>query len=427
MAMECSCCSDPPPVREPNLEAAGVRGFEPGGPAGRPVAEFAPWRLDDPRDLFSQSPVLVPETEVVGIEAIVGAVETVVSSASYHRAVGQRSYPMAEIDNGSAGVFFGYDFHIGEDGPRLIEINTNAGGALLSAHLASSLPPGCSSTGAGFGEGGSLASLEEAFVAMFHEEWRRGGAARPLQSVAIVDESPASQPMWREFMLFRDLFERHGLVAEIADPSDLAVHHQALWHGDTAIDLVYNRFCDFALGTSKASALAEAHRFGFAMVTPSPREHLLFADKRNLILLSDPELLSAWGVQAEIIDTLGKGVPRTVAVTPDNADELWRERKGLYFKPVAGYGSRGVYRGAKLTRRVWRNIVEGQYVAQEQVSPGTQQVEIDGESVRMKVDVRAYTYGGEILILAARTYRGQTTNMRTPGGGFAAVIHGRSP
>jgi hypothetical protein len=61
------------------------------------------------------------------------------------------------------------------------------------------------------------------------------------------------------------------------------------------------------------------------------------------------------------------------------------------------------------------------------VPPGTQRVEIDGESVRMKVDVRAYTYGGEILILAARTYRGQTTNMRTPGGGFAAVIHGRSP
>ena len=30
------------------------------------------------------------------------------------------------------GVFFGYDFHIQSDGPRLIEINTNAGGAFLN-------------------------------------------------------------------------------------------------------------------------------------------------------------------------------------------------------------------------------------------------------------------------------------------------------
>ena len=35
---------------------------------------------------------------------------------------------------------------------------------------------------------------------------------------------------------------------------------------------------------------------------------------------------------------------------------------------------------------------------------------------------RAYTYGGRIQLLAARTYSGQTTNMRTPGGGFCPVM-----
>jgi hypothetical protein len=30
----------------------------------------------------------------------------------------------------------GYDFHVGAQGPRLIEINTNAGGAFLNALLA---------------------------------------------------------------------------------------------------------------------------------------------------------------------------------------------------------------------------------------------------------------------------------------------------
>jgi len=31
-------------------------------------------------------------------------------------------------------------------------------------------------------------------------------------------------------------------------------------------------------------------------------------------------------------------------------------------------------------------------------------------------------YRGRVLLLAARTYAGQTTNLRTPGGGFAPVL-----
>ena len=37
-------------------------------------------------------------------------------------------------------------------------------------------------------------------------------------------------------------------------------------------------------------------------------------------------------------------------------------------------------------------------------------------------DLRAYTYAGRIQLLAARLYQGQTTNMRTPGGGFAPIL-----
>jgi hypothetical protein len=36
--------------------------------------------------------------------------------------------------------------------------------------------------------------------------------------------------------------------------------------------------------------------------------------------------------------------------------------------------------------------------------------------------VRLYTYASEVLLAAARLYQGQTTNMRTPGGGFAPVL-----
>jgi hypothetical protein len=39
----------------------------------------------------------------------------------------------------------------------------------------------------------------------------------------------------------------------------------------------------------------------------------------------------------------------------------------------------------------------------------------------LKFDVRNYVYDGDVLWVAARLYQGQTTNMRTPGGGFAPV------
>lgn len=40
----------------------------------------------------------------------------------------------------------------------------------------------------------------------------------------------------------------------------------------------------------------------------------------------------------------------------------------------------------------------------------------------MKADIRCYVYNGQIQLVAARLYQGQTTNFRTPGGGFAPVF-----
>ena len=39
----------------------------------------------------------------------------------------------------------------------------------------------------------------------------------------------------------------------------------------------------------------------------------------------------------------------------------------------------------------------------------------------LKIDVRNYVYGGQVQLVTARLYQGQTTNFRTPGGGFAPV------
>ena len=49
-------------------------------------------------------------------------------------------------------------------------------------------------------------------------------------------------------------------------------------------------------------------------------------------------------------------------------------------------------------------------------------IKIEGVLVPRKMDVRLYTYKSQALLVAARLYQGQTTNFRTPGGGFAPVF-----
>ena len=123
------------------------------------------------------------------------------------------------------------------------------------------------------------------------------------------------------------------------------------------IDLVYNRLVDFSLVRPEHESLWSAYQDGAVVVTPNPHVHALYADKRNLSLLSDQATLRAWGLLPERLAELA-GTLRTVLVTADNATQLWERRKTL-FKPASGHGSKAVYRGDKLTKGVWTEIIRG--------------------------------------------------------------------
>ncbi len=123
-----------------------------------------------------------------------------------------------------------------------------------------------------------------------------------------------------------------------------------------------------------------------------------------------------------MIDTLTAGIPRTEIVSAANRDAMWERRRSLFFKPAGGYGSKAAYRGDKLTRRVWDEMRAGTYVAQAWVAPSQRQAGTAAQPTTLKVDVRNFAYAGRTLLVAARLYQGQTTNFRTAGGGFAAVL-----
>ena len=128
---------------------------------------------------------------------------------------------------------------------------------------------------------------------------------------------------------------------------------------------------------------------GSAVITPHPRAHALYADKRNLMLLSDPQALAALGVDVATVDCVQRGVPQTVTVNPENGAKFWSERKRWFFKPPAGFGSRAAYRGDKLTKRVFEEILAGDYIAQEIAPPSEHPVPVGEETVTMKADAPA--------------------------------------
>lgn len=270
-----------------------------------------------------------------------------------------------------------------------------------------------------------MASIENAIVAMFLEEWRLQRGASSLRQVAIVDDEPREQYLYPEFLLFQQLFRRHGIEASVLAPEELRIGEGALWNGDMRIDLVYNRITDFSLELPTHSALREAYLQGYAVVTPHPRAHALYADKRNMAVLTDAALLRSWGVPDAAIGTLQRGIPDTRIVDAAAADELWSNRRKLFFKPAAGFGSRAAYRGEKLTRRVWQEILTKEYVAQAFIPPSQRVIRDATMPLALKLDIRNYVYGGRVQMLAARLYEGQTTNFRTKGGGFAPVFTDR--
>lgn len=380
--------------------------------------------------LFADSAVFVGAAQVERMAQIVAAVERVVALPAYRQRALAYAPASAAFAPKAAGVFLGYDFHLGATGDshhgargaQLIEINTNAGGAMLNVTLARAQQACCESMTHMLPDLAGAAAPEEAFVAMFRSEWQAERDAAPLRSIAIVDTEPETQYLYPEFVLFRRLFERHGIAAFICDPAQLRFDGSALWHAETKIDLVYNRLTDFALDAPEHAALRAAYLTRAVVLTPHPRAHALYADKRNLVALTDAVFLEGIGVDAATREVLLSGIPRTEIVCRIDAEALWARRKKLFFKPASGYGSRAAYRGDKLTRRVFDEILDGNYVAQALVAPSERRVEVDAEAVGLKLDLRNYVYRGYVQLISARLYQGQTTNFRTPGGGFAPVL-----
>jgi hypothetical protein len=362
--------------------------------------------------LFSSTAILITAAQMQQMRSVIAAVEKVVALPGWQQKVLSAAESFVPA---CKGVFFGYDFHLNAEGAHLIEINTNAGGAFLSnlfqsSQQAATLP----------GKTLAMENLPRVFVDMFRHEWQLQRGNVPLTSIAIVDETPHAQYFYPEFILAKQQFIDAGIQAMIAAPNDFEARADGLYLKDLKVDLIYNRLTDFSL--QQFPVLLAAYQQNKVVLTPHPYAYALYADKRNLALLSDAEFLRKAGADDACISTLQTGVPETRLVEAKDEQQWWKERKDWFFKPATGYGGKGSYRGDKLTQRVFGEIVQGGYVAQRKAMPGEVMVSVsDAEALPFKYDVRCYVYEGQVQLVIARMYQGQTTNFRTPGGGFALV------
>lgn len=359
--------------------------------------------------LFSDSEVALKQHDFSQMQNIIKTIQEIVHTPSYMKMmltqVPKMNWPV-DMEIGPRGVFMGYDFHLTPSGPKLIEVNTNAGGALLNFARQ---------------EHDHFMQAQEMIYQMFLQEWRSLHPSKDLKVMAIIDDDPEKQFLYSEFQLMAELHAKFGIKVIITDPSALRLKNNQISYDNLVIDLIYNRLTDFYFEQAHHFILRHAFEHQMTMITPNPWHHAMMAHKLNLVFLTDPGFLESMNISEEKIAVLRNGIPKTFLVTQDNAVNLWRDRKNFFFKPVAGYGSKGVYRGDKLTHRVWEEILQTTYLAQEFCPPATQNVFLNNQSLMLKFDVRAYVYQQEIQLLVARLYAGQATNFKTLGGGFAPV------
>lgn len=319
---------------------------------------------------------------------------------------------IARFNPGHDAVMMGYDFHLNEHGPQLIEVNNNAGGGLL-AYLA-------------YQPDDPLANevlperLRDQLIASFAEEMRRFTGSNSIlpRRIVIIDEKPEEQFLYPEMVIFKELFaDWCSCCSSIVDPQQLESGAKGVFLEGKQVDLIYNRHCDFYLETEVMSGIRDAYRNGTVCLTPNPFTYGLLADKRRLACWTNPELLEKSGLDERSREIILRLIPESRLMSDMDLEQLWPERKQWVLKPAVLHASRGVLLGSSVSRNRFNKFVPDETIVQRYVPPTITET----SSGQLKTDYRLFVYRRRVLGVAARLYRGQVTNMRTEGGGFAAV------
>ena len=360
--------------------------------------------------LFPISPysVELPRKDLFRMIKVVRLLYQLSENKSYQAYLYNELPDTAKIETTHKGVMMGYDFHLTESGPKLIEVNTNAGGAWF-AFLSHYPQANCFA-------GRTHDRLLNMFL-MEYQLFKKIDSTRPTV-IAIVDSQPETQFLFPEMQVFAALLKQNGIACLLIDPEELTAKEDGLYYHHQQIDMIYNRHCDFYLQSVAMQPIRDAWLKQQVCLSPNPRIYGLLADKRRMILWSDSQSLISFGLNQQDYDLLLDSAPATQLLSAFPVEEVWRSRKQWVFKPVNSYASKGVYVGHKLTTAKLAQLDPQHTLMQQWIPPSSSHYE---DELPFKTDFRLFAYRQQILGVSARLYHGQVTNLNTANGGFAKV------
>ncbi len=310
------------------------------------------------------------------------------------------------IDPDNKSIMMSYDFHIDEtDTPKLIEINTNASFLLLGLELYEALNqekpvPHFSNK--------NIAEMLKTELGYQHKD------NKPTPSISIIDENPAEQRLYVEFIVANEMFKSLGFNSKIQDYREIT--------SDSAPDLIYNRYTDFFLTEPTSQELRKIYENKIAVVSPNPFEYFLLADKQRMIDWHQDGFIDSLDLTPSEKELILKVTPIAKDLTSETAPEIWSQKKKYFLKPKNSFGSKQSYRGGSISAKLFETLIDQNMIAQEFIPAPEKDFTLnDSESVKLKYDLRCYAYKGELQLIVARLYQGQVTNLQTPHGGFATV------
>jgi len=352
--------------------------------------------------LASETPVPISRTDFNAMLRFSQAVLRLKDNNTYLTQLCEQLPSAAHIQTGWPSVLMGFDFHLTDNGPKLIEINNNAGGLYIGDDRWLPQPEIVELDG----------SLEQRLMAMFPPEWA---------AIAIMDEDVTGQFMYPEMRAYADLLRKNGRKVMVVSPDDLQVHDNGLSCDGIPLDAIYNRHTDFYLEGADVTHIRRAYEQGQVVVNPHPRSYALIGDKSRMVDWWREGVLETC-VDDNAVKLIRSVTPETHRLCEIDRDQAWAERKQWVFKPAARHGGKGVLLGKAMSRKRFDGLDISETIVQRLVPASEVDVEgLDGEQNRMKLDIRLYMHGENLIALAGRAWRGQVTNFRQPGSGWVAL------
>ncbi|MFO1346348.1 MAG: hypothetical protein U1E85_08615 [Rhodocyclaceae bacterium] len=138
------------------------------------------------------------------------------------------------------------------------------------------------------------------------------------------------------------------------------------------------------------------------------------------VALGDASWLAEIGVSADARRLIADVVPATCRHRSGGGAFLGRAQ--ALVSPAAGWWQQGGLSRRQVTKRVFEEILQGGYIAQALVPPLRTTPRGCRRGAAVRSTCATAPMPAAIQLVVARLYQGQTTNFRTPGGGFAPVF-----